>query len=277
MTAEGSLTTGDRTIVPMKDRDPGPTIDITKGERPPKAPPPSKPSYRYFTKDGTLVPGVTTALGVLAKPALIKWANNMGLKGIDTTKYTDEKASIGTLTHYAIECELRGLTPDTSGFTEEQIKAARIAYSHFADWQKRHSLVPHRQDGKIVGCELELVSESYLYGGTCDFYGLLDGEPALIDFKTSGAIYDEHLIQVSAYRALLLEHGFPVSRTLILRVGRTPQEGFDVKEITDLRWHWAIFTHLLAVYRLQKQMKGENIKKEPYPWLPTRNEQSAGA
>ena len=37
----------------------------------------------YKTKDGIRVPGVTTILGELAKPALIHWAWDLGIKNID--------------------------------------------------------------------------------------------------------------------------------------------------------------------------------------------------
>ena len=37
---------------------------------------------QYKLVDGTKVPSVTTVLGILNKPALVKWANNLGLQGI---------------------------------------------------------------------------------------------------------------------------------------------------------------------------------------------------
>ncbi|MBA7569795.1 hypothetical protein ES708_11536 [subsurface metagenome] len=56
----------------------------------------------YRTRSGQSVPGVTTILSVLNKPALVPWANRMGLQGIDVAKYVDDKAAIGTLAHYLI-------------------------------------------------------------------------------------------------------------------------------------------------------------------------------
>ena len=52
----------------------------------------AKPHTVYRTADGQRVPGVTTVLGILNKPALIKWANNLGLQGIDSATYVDETA-----------------------------------------------------------------------------------------------------------------------------------------------------------------------------------------
>ena len=52
----------------------------------------------YKLKDGTRVPSVTTYLKVLDKSNyLVPWANKLGMAGIDSTKYRDEKARIGSL------------------------------------------------------------------------------------------------------------------------------------------------------------------------------------
>ena len=37
----------------------------------------TKTHTRYYLQDGTLVPGSTTVTGLLNKPALVKWANNL--------------------------------------------------------------------------------------------------------------------------------------------------------------------------------------------------------
>ncbi|MBD3393661.1 MAG: hypothetical protein GF410_16730, partial [Chitinivibrionales bacterium] len=58
---------------------------------------------RYYNKAGKQVPGTTTITGVMNKSALVKWANGLGLRGIDVKNYVDELATIGTLAHYMIE------------------------------------------------------------------------------------------------------------------------------------------------------------------------------
>lgn len=54
----------------------------------------TKAHTRYYLSDGTLVPGATTVTGLLNKPALVKWANNLGLQGIDSSKYVDKAARV---------------------------------------------------------------------------------------------------------------------------------------------------------------------------------------
>ena len=77
---------------------------------------------RYRSPFGDIVPSVTTVLSILNKPALVKWANNLGLQGIDSSKYTDEKAAIGTLAHEMVLCYFEDREIDTSDYSANQIE-----------------------------------------------------------------------------------------------------------------------------------------------------------
>ena len=89
----------------------------------------------YKTADGTRVPGVTTICGVMDKPALVKWANNLGLQGTDSTKYVDALAASGTLAHYWAEEVLIGREPDQAVLDEyappleSMVEAQKLAKS----------------------------------------------------------------------------------------------------------------------------------------------------
>jgi hypothetical protein len=180
-------------------------MSVTKVVSPPKAPPATpqtdfgdkvKAHVRYYTSSGEQVPGVTTILGVLNKPALVGWANRMGLQGIDTNKYVDEAASVGTLAHTLIMEGLGGHAVRLEDFTADQLTRASYGVTVFSGWLKSHKLTP-----KLL--EKPLVSDVHRYGGTIDMLALLDGEPVLIDLKTSSGIYDEHVFQLGAYWKLL--------------------------------------------------------------------------
>jgi len=206
----------------------------------------------YKLADGTRVPGVTTILGVLAKPALIPWANKMGLQGIDTTKYVDEKAAIGTLAHEMIMSHLvRGaVSVDLSDYTPNQIELAENSMIKYLDWEKEHTIEP-------LLVEAPLVSEIYRYGGQVDLLCELDDVVTLVDFKTGGGIYKEAGYQVSAYAAMIVEchPEFKLGSTRILRIGRDESEGFDDHIYPDLSVYFSVFTHCLAIYELQKKVK----------------------
>lgn len=204
----------------------------------------------YKTKDGTRVPGVTTILGILAKPALIVWANRMGLQGIDTTKYVAEAADAGTAAHEMIECHLKGIPFDTSQYAPEILDLAENGYLKYLDWESHHEI-------KLIASEMALVSETYRFGGTVDMYCELDGKRTLVDFKTNQTgIYPEMMHQTAGgYRVLLEENGYPVQRVLIIRLGKSDSMDLETKEVAGWVEHWEMFHHCQAIYNLQKTFK----------------------
>lgn len=204
----------------------------------------------YKLADGTRVPGVTTFLGVLNKPALIPWANKLGLQGIDSSKYVDNLADVGTLAHSMILAHLKEEGLDVSDYSQNQIDLANNSYSSYVEWEKHHKIEP-------ILIETPLVSEEYRFGGTPDLLAKVDGVETLVDFKTSKALYPEHSIQVAAYWVLALEYGYVIDNVLILRIGREADEGFEVKPVKALKANWELFTHCQAIYELQKQVKKE--------------------
>ena len=207
----------------------------------------SKAHIRYKTGDGKVVPGATTITGLLNKPYLIKWANNLGLEGIDSSTYTDEAAKVGTLAHALIQADLQGEQLDMRQFSPAQVDLAENAVLSFFEWKKRHSIEP-------IYCEVPFVSEIMKYGGTVDCYCKLDGKPTLLDFKTGKAIYEEYFVQLAAYAELLREAGHPVEECRILRVGRDDTEGFEERSVADTSKWFEVFRHLLDVYYLKKEL-----------------------
>lgn len=209
-----------------------------------------KAHVRYRNTAGEVVPGATTVLGILNKPALVGWANRLGLQGIDSTRYVDEAAQTGTLAHYLIQCELTGAEPELDDFTPAQLGRARHSLTSFHNWLAGKTLEP-------IFVERELVSDEYGFGGTIDLYANLDGVPTLLDFKTSSAIYPEHRFQVSAYAHLLIDHLYPVDGVRILKIGRG--EGAEIEEYLvsrpQIQRGWTIFQHALAIYNLKKDEK----------------------
>jgi len=206
----------------------------------------SRAHIRYKNAEGKLVPGTTTVTGLLAKPQLIVWANRLGLNGIDSTRFVDDKADIGTLAHQLITDRLLGSKTDTDDYSKKQIDAAENAVISYYEWEKNHEIEP-------IIIEQPLVSEKYQYGGTPDIYAVVDKEFELLDLKTGGGIYEEMVIQLAAYKHLHEEQGHTIKRTRIIRIGRDEDEGFEIRTYTDLEKYWQIFEHLLAVYYLRKK------------------------
>ena len=204
----------------------------------------------YKLEDGTKIPGVTTVLGILNKPALVKWANNLGLQGIDSTKYRDEMANIGTLAHQMIVDYFNKIETDTADYSKNQIGLAENCLLSFWEWEKANKI-------EVVLAEQQLISEELCFGGTIDLYCKLDGIPTLIDFKTGKGLYPEHTYQVAAYGNLLMSNGYDLDNIQILRIGRDEDEGFEVYSGVIGWQQWDIFKHCLAIYNLQKDIRKE--------------------
>ena len=204
----------------------------------------------YRNRLGIRIPGTTTITGVINKPMLVPWANNLGLQGINSKNYVDDKADIGTLVHDMMFCDLKGTDVDCDYYTKIQIEIALKSFKKYLVWKKLHTIEP-------IILEEGMVSEKYQFGGTIDNYCLLDGVPTLIDYKTCKALYSEHFIQVSAYRQPLRELGYKVKQCAILRVGRSEMEGFEYVPIPakKLALCWKIFKNCLRIYRLKKLIK----------------------
>ncbi len=210
----------------------------------------------YRLADGTKVPGVTTVLGVINKPQLVKWANNLGLQGIDSSSYVDATARIGTLAHEMIQEYLGGPEWDRSAFTREEIDTAENAVLSFYEWERQTG---HKME--TVAIEMPVVSETFGYGGTVDWLGYIDGKLWLVDIKTSKGLFPEHEYQVSAYDRALFELGYEVAGVRLLRVGRSEDEGFDDHVLSNVQLNagWKVFTSALDLYKNIK--KYENAKK----------------
>ena len=215
-----------------------------------EAPKKSRAHIIYKLEDGTRIPGVTTVLGILNKPALVIWANRLGLQGIDSSKYRDEMADIGTLAHRMILDYFNKAETDTTDYSDNQIDLAENCLLSFWEWGKQHKI-------EVIMAEAQLVSSQYGYGGTIDCYCNLDGQPTLLDFKTGKAIYPEMFYQLAAYKELLAEAGHDIKTTRILRIGRDEDEGFEERLVADSSKHLELFKHCLAIYNLQKEIRGD--------------------
>lgn len=208
----------------------------------------AKAHIQYKNKSSKRVPGVTTILGVLAKPALKYWANKLGLANIEVNKYVDILADAGTLAHKMVECYLSKNKCDTDDYSKNNIGLAENAMLKFHEWEKQHEY-------EVIFLEKALVSELYQFGGTIDIYWKLDGILTLTDIKTSKAIYDEQETQAVAYKMLLEENGYKVEQVKILRIGRDENEGFEDKKICKIELHKVRFKLARQLYEINKDLK----------------------
>jgi len=205
----------------------------------------------YKLKDKTRVPGATTITGMLDKGnALIHWAWKLGCDGIDYRKFADDKAAIGTLAHDMIVSHLTGEETDFSDYSKNQIDQAENSCLSYYEWEKGKEI-------SVLFAEKPLVSEEYKYGGTADIVAVIDGTLTLLDLKTGSAIYPEMAIQLAAYNQLLIESAVFAQSHQILRIGRSEDEGFEVKQYgkNQMDAAWEIFENLINIYYRRKELK----------------------
>ena len=202
----------------------------------------------YKTADSKRVPSVTTILGILNKPALLTWAWQCGVNGLDYRSVRDDAAGVGSLAHYLIMCDLKGEKADTSEYSPQDLERAENCLLKYWEWEKQNKPEP-------ILIEQALVSENLGFGGTIDCLAKVGNEFWLVDYKTSKAIYPEMIYQLAAYKALLSEHKHIINQARILRIGRDDIEGFEEKQFINLDKAFELFLCCKRIYELQKEIK----------------------
>lgn len=204
----------------------------------------------YKNAAGKRVPGVTTVLGILDKPGLLKWAWRMGQDGKDIEKVRDEAAAIGTVAHARVEAYLRGLEFDASGITLERMQQSGYAFDAFAEWWARERYA-------VAATELQLVSERWQVGGTLDILARRDDGLTLVDIKTSNAIYREHRMQAVAYAAMYEEThaGGHIERVMIVKIPKYESGTVEPVEVVNRADCESAFAALAVAYRALSKVR----------------------
>ena len=170
----------------------------------------------YINSEGIEVPSVTTILKILNKPAITKWANFLGFKRKNIDAVLEESSLIGTAVHEIISAYMCNMYYIWAGGRIS--KTLIMAYlNSFMEWKKTHNT-------EVIFMEHQLISNSY--GGTCDFYGIVDGKYTILDFKTSKKPYSSMFLQLAAYCTILESMDKTVEQAAIIIVN---SEGYNEK------------------------------------------------
>ena len=223
-----------------------------------------RPKHGYTLEDGTPVPGVTTIIGELNKPALVGWAGKtVGLAAVEHGKASwqagrdggpapafprwndilygqrDRAAEDGTMAHDLFERHLRG---------EEVIRDGERDGAWTAYENARHWLETTGLEFQVWAHERPLVHPQGYFAGTPDATAKLGNQLYLADWKTGG-LYPEHAIQMAAYRELLKEvDGVEVQGCHLVRFHRDHGD-FAHHYLADdaLDWGWEVFKRLVGL------------------------------
>ena len=206
------------------------------------------PTSPYYDSSGKRLPSVTQILSASWSKgdALIEWANREGLAGRSHTAARDIAADAGTASHSLVLGRMGGPAGVTEGMSADAMRKAQAAVYHAAPWLASVTIEPH-----IV--EKPLVSDSLGYGGTPDWYGIIDGKHVVVDIKTGKSIYPQHWVQLSAYTLLLRGLGHTVDETMIVHLPTTLSGHVKTKSMSgeELLTHIEAWHAVHALYNLQ--------------------------
>ena len=199
----------------------------------------------YKNAAGKRIPGVTTVLNLLAKPALLRWAWKEGKEGRELEASRQVAADIGTVAHALCEAHLRGMELDRENITPETVGKAETSFLRFLEWFDTAHLT-------VVATEVQLVSERMQVGGTADLVAqTTDGALWLADLKTGKAIYDEMYVQAATYAAMWEEvHSTRIERVYLVRIPKEETDQLEVKEVLQRPERVAAFAALAETRRL---------------------------
>ncbi len=220
-----------------------------------------RPKGGYKNAAGQRLPGVTTILNQLGwnKNALTFWGFKVGQENPNSRSpydIRDAAADVGTAVHTAIESSLSGTDDEIvleglrGALEGEQADRAIRALRGWLQWRDLISFQP-------LEMEVSLVSERYGYGGTIDLIGETAGQLSLIDWKATGGIYRETLIQVEAYRRLWDECNpdRPITGGLYVLRADPKNGGFEFRYWPELSEYWPPFLYARNLYDCDKRLK----------------------
>lgn len=240
-----------------------------------------EPNRHRYTLDDKPITGVTTILGVIAKPALINWSANMAVDYIKNnlkrddlitqkdfdlvlsearkahTRKRDKAGDIGTAVHGECENWIRAEylklkpkeNPEYNEVSDKNMADKMI--KHFKDWAIKNKV-------KFIASERQVFSEKYFFCGTYDFLCELDGKIWLGDIKTSNGIYPEFFFQCAGYQICEEEmDGTKIDGHIIVNLKKDGK--FDEKRSVSNKNNKTAFLSALNLYRIINNVAGRTL------------------
>lgn len=247
--------------------------------------------HRYRLNDGPWVPGVTSVIRVIDKPALIPWAKGVTADAAldNLVRFTeifhtdgrppargwlighadqerDTAAALGSRVHALTEISDRGGELDVDvGLAQPYIDAY---HRYLEDWKP-----------EIKSLEQFIYNEAAGYGGTYDAIEVLtiDGKKVTVcrDTKTGKGVYSETRLQLAALSRPENIIGrpddpksYPMPRidfgTILHLRPDAYERGYQLYRVIPSNADWHAFLGALAVYRWKQQRptSGDPIQAE---------------
>ena len=241
-----------------------------------------KPRRQYRDSDGKRLPGVTTVLGVLDKPALVPWAARAAAEATAAAmvdggqpaaqaieigrkapfQRRQDAADAGTQAHACLEAHYAG-EPWPEDASDAARACAQRVINHIA-----------ARGYRVIASEWAsttfAVCDGWGWGGTLDLIVEREGLVYVADLKTGKGAFDEVVPQLAAYR-----HLWDMQRATLQGpeeitgggvVFHAPIEGDVVNEIAltpeKLDAGWRVFCGALSVYWAKKEARLPGAKDD---------------
>lgn len=198
--------------------------------------------FYYHAPSKIYVPSVTKVLDIISKGE--HFNNWLKKNGANSDKLVSEAADFGTNIHNFLELIGKGIAVNLDALTPKQ----RRCVEAFNKWKEENVQ-------EFVETEQSICTPDY--GGTLDAIIKIkntnrgEGELAILDYKTSGYIYDTYDLQVAAYvKAYELNTGKKIDKAYILRFEKKEekQQDLEVKEVKDLDYKFDLFMCALKLW-----------------------------
>jgi hypothetical protein len=206
---------------------------------------------KYFNSQGKEVPSVTTILKILNNN-LDGWANYMGLKGINSKQYANDRAKYGTYIHSICEKYFkRELPEDLTTFEIDDTLMTWYQLEELYHKLKTIETLFSRIGYMYKDCELSLVCDTY--GGTIDLvlYNEEDDDYILVDFKTSKNVFTKHYAQLGGYTSLVrntLKYNVRAVCVILIEKQVSDKTFINIRQAKDNEYNVNIFDDLINIY-----------------------------
>ena len=217
--------------------------------------------------------GVTSVLGIIAKPALIPWAVGVAVDYIDkklqvmdmgginivgfSPEYWETVAKEAKSAHRKKKEKAGDWGSAVHLAVEEWIKDKKLpdlkdtqlqAFEHFKKWA---------EDNKVEFLESEkhVYSKDLVIGGIVDLVFMMDGKKYIGDIKTSSGIYNEAFFQMGAYNLCLESMGEHKDVEGYIVINLKKDGTMDLKMAVDMELNKNAFKHALGLYQIIQSLK----------------------
>lgn len=162
----------------------------------------------------------------------------MGFKRKNVDDILKRSSAIGTMVHKVIEAYLMNKHYIFIQVGYETKELVMTYLNTFIEWKRSHTVEPIFMENHM---------SSKRFGGTVDFYGIVDGKKTILDFKTSKKVYSTMFLQLAAYCIMLEEAGYEVEQLAIIIVNET---GYNEKFISreEIEEYITIFRALVELF-----------------------------